>query len=156
MPELDPTIHRRLGIDLFNLVWDYLEKPERTQQEDDSMLNAAHASRYHWEQVGTALNLARGEWQLSRVYATLRRSEPALYHAQRSLEICEANGIGDFDLAFAFEAKARAMAIAGQFAECRTWLERARQAAQNIQEADDREWLEENLESVPSDPGVTS
>ena len=72
------------------------------------MLDAPHASRFHWGEVGTAVNLARGEWQVSHVYAVLNRAEPALYHARRCLAICEANAIGDFDLAYAYEAIARA------------------------------------------------
>jgi hypothetical protein len=47
------------------------------------MLHMAHASRFHWEQVGTPANLARGEWLCSRVYAVLRRPEPCLHHAAR-------------------------------------------------------------------------
>lgn len=80
--------HRRLAAHLFNLVWTLMEKPDCTQAENDTMLHAAHASRYHWEQVGTTVNLAWGGWQVSRVYATLRRVEPAGFHAQRCLEIC--------------------------------------------------------------------
>ena len=45
------------------------------------MIHAAHASRHHWAAVGTGVNLARGEWQISRVYVTLGRGEPALFHA---------------------------------------------------------------------------
>ena len=67
--------------------------------EDDRMLHMAHASRFHWEAVGTAANLARGEWQCSRVYAVLGRSEPSLHHARRVLEICRLAQIGDWDLA---------------------------------------------------------
>jgi hypothetical protein len=43
----------------------------------------------------------------------LRRTEPCLHHAQRALDICLAEGVGDFDLAFAYEAIARSHAIAG-------------------------------------------
>src|SRR3712207_382671 len=74
---------RRLAADLFNTVWSLLERTDRTQADDDTMLHAAHASRYHWGQVGEPVNLARGEWQVSRVYAVLGRAEPARYHAQR-------------------------------------------------------------------------
>ena len=49
------------------------------------MIHAAHAARYHWSKVGTKANLARGEWQVSRVYTVLERPEPALYHAHRCL-----------------------------------------------------------------------
>lgn len=154
MAEIDTNLHRQLGVDLFNLVWDYLDRPQRTLQEDDTMLNAAHASRYHWEQAGTAVNLARGEWQLSRVYAVLKRLEPARYHAARNLEICQANGIGDFDLAFAYEALARAAALAGRFDESQMWLEQASLALPGIREADDRELVEKDLATIATEPDV--
>ena len=152
MAEIDTALHRQLGVELFNLVWDYLDKSERTPQENDTMLNAAHASRYHWEQAGTALNLARGEWQISRVYAVLKRPEPARYHAARSLEICLTHGIGDFDLAFAYEALARASAVAGNYKESQKWFVQARQALQSIQEEDDRAFVEKDLATIPAGP----
>lgn len=43
----DPTLHRQLGIDLFNHTWELLDKPNRTRDEDDAMIHAAHASRFH-------------------------------------------------------------------------------------------------------------
>ena len=49
------------------------------------MIHSAHATRCHWGKVGTAANRARGEWQVSRVCATLGGAEPALYHARRCL-----------------------------------------------------------------------
>ena len=78
------------------MTWTLLEKTDRTPAQDDEMLHAAHASRYHWGEIGDPVNLARGEWQCSRVYAILGRAEPALWHARRCLEIDEANGLGDW------------------------------------------------------------
>ncbi|MBA3365103.1 MAG: hypothetical protein H0U03_04865, partial [Actinobacteria bacterium] len=66
---LDAAERRQLAVDLFNFVWTLLEKADRTGEEDDTMLHAAHASRFHWGEVGAPVNLARGEWQVSRVYA---------------------------------------------------------------------------------------
>src|SRR6266581_7305438 len=53
------------------------------------MLHLAHASRYHWSFVGTARNLAVGDWQISRVYAALNQSDLDLHFAKTSLEIVE-------------------------------------------------------------------
>ena len=62
----DTAVHKKLGIELFNYTWELLDKPQRTREEDDTMIHAAHASRFHWEKAGgTAVNLARGEWQVS-------------------------------------------------------------------------------------------
>jgi DNA-binding transcriptional MerR regulator len=140
---------RKLAVELFNGVWRLMESEDRTVEEDDRMLHMAHASRYHWGQVGTAENLSRGEWQCSRVYAVLGRAEPALHHARRDLEICRANGLGDWDLAFAYEALARASAVAGDKEQARSWTEQALAAAEDIAEDDDRELLMSDLESLP-------
>ena len=149
MPSDDAQIHRRLAAELFNRVWSLLEKPDRDQADDDTMLHAAHASRFHWGEVGEPVNFARGEWQISRVYSVLRRAEPALFHARRCLEICQAHQIGDFDLAFAYEALARASAVAGQPDNVTRYAELARQAGDQIGEQDDREIFFADLATVP-------
>jgi hypothetical protein len=142
---------RVLASDLFNRVWELLETPRRTREQDDEMLHGAHASRALWAGVGTLANLVRGEWQCSRVYAVLGRPEPALWHARRCLELCEQAGPGtlaDFDLPFAFEALARAHAVAGERDTALVWLERAADAAVRIAEADDRELVATDLADV--------
>jgi DNA-binding transcriptional MerR regulator len=139
---------RKLAADLFNGVWALLETEDRTPAQDDRMLHMAHASRYHWEQVGGPENLARGEWQCSRVYAALRRPEPCLHHARRVLDLCEEHGIGDWDLAFAHEALARAHAVGGDTAAARASLADARAAAENIADPEDRALLESDLATI--------
>jgi hypothetical protein len=140
--------HRQLAVDLFNHTWELLDKSERTQAEADEMIHAAHASRYHWGLAGTAVNLARGEWQISRVYSVLGRGEPAHYHAQRSLEICQENSIGDFDLAFAYEALARAASVLGDGQAVRENLALAKAAGEKIAEQDDKDYFYSELENV--------
>lgn len=103
------------------------------------MIHMAHASRYHWSRVGTPVNEAIGEWQVSHVYAVLGRPEPAMYHAERCLGICKANDIGDFALAFAYEALARAAAVAGRPMDLRRNLLAAERAGRRIHEDEDRE-----------------
>ncbi len=88
---------------------------ERTAEEDDAMIHAAYASRYHWSQASQeAKHQARGEWQLSRVFAVLGRGEPAVYHAERCLDWCGRGEVEDWDVAFAHEALARAHKAAGE------------------------------------------
>ena len=149
-PELDAASRRALAVGLFNYTWTLLENPNRTQADDDEMLHAAHASRYHWGEVGDAVNLARGEWQVSRVYAVLGRGEPALYHARRCLELSEANaGREDWDLGSAYEAMARASAVAGDQAARDTWRAKAEQELATIADEEDRRILEQDLATLP-------
>jgi hypothetical protein len=140
------TDHRRLGVDLFNEVWRLLE----SREDDDRMLHAAHASRFHWGEAEERRpeNLARGEWQVSRVYSVLGRPEPAIWHARRCLEHCEANGIGDWDLAYAYEALTRAHALAGD-GEAAEWKARARSAGDAIADPEDREHFDEDFAALP-------
>jgi hypothetical protein len=154
MPETDTELtaddDRRIGIALFNATWTLMDKQTRTRDEDDAMLHMAHAARHHWAASGTdAAHLARGEWQCSRVYALLRRAEPCLHHARRVLELCQENGIGDFDLAFAYEALARGHAIGGDAGQARACTEQALVAASDIAAEDDRELLLSDLETIP-------
>jgi DNA-binding transcriptional MerR regulator len=145
---VDVGTRRALAVDLFNHVWTLLETTDRTQLQDDEMLHAAHASRYHWGEVGEPVNLVRGEWQCSRVYSVLGRAEPAMWHARRCLALCEEHGIGDFDVAFAWEAIARAARVAGDHAEADAALTRARSLAASIAEDDDRELLLGDLATI--------
>jgi hypothetical protein len=143
--DVTETDHRQLAVDLFNHTWTLIDKTARTPREDDEMLHAAHASAYHWSRVGTPQNLARSEWQVSRVNAVLGRGEAAVHHAQRCLDHCLENGIGDWDLAFAYEALARAHRVAGNVDEQRRNLELARDAATRVADPEDRELLEKDL-----------
>jgi len=149
-PSLDPQVERQLSAALFNRVWTLLEHESRTESEDAEMIHAAHASTYHWMKIGQPVNRARGEWQCSRVYAVLGRPEPALFHAQKVLEICQREGIADFDLAFAYEALARATALGGDTSEARRWAELARAACAQVAEDDDREIVLSDLETLPA------
>ena len=130
---------RAIAVELFNEVWRLLEKPRRSKADADRMVHAAHASRHHWGEVGTPVNVAIGEWQVSHVYAVLRRAEPATYHAKRCLALCREHGIGDFPLAFAYEALARADALAGRRGDLRRHLAAAERAGRRIAEEEDRE-----------------
>ncbi|MGD2146672.1 MAG: hypothetical protein PVH41_08265 [Anaerolineae bacterium] len=140
--------HKQFAKDLFNLTWDLLEKEDRTAEDNVRMIHAAHASRYHWGEIGTPLNFARGEWQVSRVYAVLGRADSAIYHGERSLALCEANGIGDFDLAFAYEALARGYAVAGDAAKSEEYVGLAEKAAEEIEEEGNREYFLSELATV--------
>ena len=146
----EQELHRKYAVDLFNLVWDLLDKDERTEVEDERMLHAAHASRFHWGEIGTPLQFERGEWQISRVYAVLNRPQAAIHHAQRCLDICTANQIGDFDIAFAYEALARTYAIAGGSEKSQEYVRLAGQAAEQIESEDNRDYFLSELATVKS------
>lgn len=149
----EKEFHKKMAVDLFNSVWSFLDKKERTTEEEDEMVHAAHASRYHWSQIGSSLEKERGEWQISRVYSVLKRPQPALYHAQRCMEICKENNIGDFDIAFAYEAMARAHAVSGEEAESKKYIELGKKAGNQIKNEEDKKIFFGDLETVPGYQG---
>lgn len=141
--------HKKFAVGLNNLVWDLLEKVNRTKEEDDEMIHAAHASCYHWSKVGAAVNIQRGEWMISHVYAVLNRSEPALFHAKRCMELTDEHDFKDFDLAYAHEGMARAYAAAGEKLEYEKYSKLAKEAGEKIKNKKDKELFFSDLESGP-------
>jgi hypothetical protein len=133
---IGPDQHRKLAVSSFNGTWTLIEK-KRTRDEDLAMIHMAHASRHHWAQVGTPTHLAVGEWQVSHVYAVLRRAEPALYHARACLRICKGSGLGGFPLAYAYESLARASAVAGNRKDRDRYVRLGERAAKAIREPED-------------------
>jgi len=130
-------------------VWNLLDKKDRNKEEDDKMVHATHASRFHWGEIGKPVNLRRGEWQISRVYSVLNKPQSALYHARRCLEICKENKIEGFDLAYAYEALARAYAVAGEESEGKKYIQLAKESGEQIKEKENKDLLFSNLETIP-------
>ncbi len=114
------------------------------------MIHAAHVSCYVWSQIGTPANGARGEWQCARVYATLGRAEPALWHAGRCLELNEVGGEGfeDWDLPSAQQGMAHAHLAAGDREEAQRWAERARAELARVEDPEDRELIEGQISEL--------
>ena len=141
-------INRKFAIDCFNGTWDLLEKSNRSPQEDVKMIHMAHTSRFHWGEIGEPLNFARGDWQLSRVYAVLGQGQNALTFAKSSLHLCIDNEIGDFDLAFAYEAAARAYAVLGDKEMFDKHFTIAKKAGDAISKEDDQKYFFSELNSI--------
>ncbi|MBH0164553.1 hypothetical protein IHV12_06460 [Fictibacillus sp. 7GRE50] len=140
--------HRKQAVDTFNKTWDLIEKKDRTKEDDLEMIHTAHASRFHWGQIGEPLHFARGEWQLSRVYAILNMSESAMFHGKQSLELCLEHNITDFDLAFAYEAVSRAYSVKNDERSMQEYYDLAQRAGQQILKKEDKEYFISELNSI--------
>lgn len=145
-------VHKRLGIETFNATWDLMDKEMRSSEENDMMVHSAHASRFHWGQVGTPVEFERGDWQLSRVYAKLGKGSEALHYAKHCLRTCQENDIADFDLAFAYEAMARSYALLENWTETDLYVQKAKEAAEAIEKPADRDYFLGELDSIPRMP----
>ena len=142
----DATLHRAQAIAANNSVWEVLdaESPDVTE-----LLSRAYAASYHWARAAdrTAANSARASWLLSRCHVVCGHGELALHHADECAAVVADAGLRDFDLGYAHEAQARALAALGRDAEARVELD----AAQSVEVADDddRQIFESDLTSPP-------
>ncbi len=148
MDEQIKAMHRKLAVDNFNGTWDYIDKADRSEEDIDNMISSAHASLYHWKQIGTPLNFARGHWQVSHVYALANMGESALYHAKQTYQLCIDNDITDFDLAFAFEALSRAHKVLNNVDKQKEFKELAAKQAENISKKEDRDYFLTTIEDL--------
>ena len=150
-PTLDLETHRALAAGLFNRSWDLLEIEDRTARQDAELMDTAHASAWHWRQVGTAANEARGHWMLARVYSVLGHGAEAVYHARRANEVLDLGGEGieDWDRPAAAEAMARALVATGDLAAAAEWKARAAELLEAVPDADDRSVVEGDLAALP-------
>jgi hypothetical protein len=139
---------RQLAGDLFNLVWTLLEQSGRSAEDDDRMVHAAHASRYHWGQVGGPEQIAVGEWQCSRVYSVLGRPEPALHHARRCLSIASGADVPSWLVASAHEGLARALLVAGNREAALSEYQAARGLLETVSDQEDRQVVAADLATL--------
>lgn len=153
MTDGDSELHLAQAKQLNNSVWDVLDAGELagdSPEAREALLYAAYASAHHWRQVGTAVNQLRAEHLISRAAALAGYGDAALHHARRCLELCDANrdDIADWDLGFAHEALARALAATGDptAAEARA---HAITVAAAIADEQDREIVEGELARAP-------
>lgn len=140
--------HKKMAVDCFNSTWDLIDKADRDEADTLKMIHMAHASRYHWGEIGTPLEWSRGEWQISRVYALAGLGESALYHGKHALKYCLENSIGDFDLAFAYEAIARAYSVLANDAEKQTYKLKAEEASKGIEKKENLDYFLSELVTI--------
>jgi hypothetical protein len=132
--------HKEQAIACFNKTWDLIDLNERTEQDTLNMIHCAHASRYHWGEVGAPLHWERGEWQISKVYSLAGNGESALYHAKACLSICETENITDFDITFAYEAMAKAYKLLGITEQFEYYKSLAYKSLDNIVEQNNKDY----------------
>lgn len=149
--------NKYFGPTLFNATWDLIDKGDKRTEEDElMMIHSAHASAYHWRQVGKRVNFARSEWQLARVYTILSRVQQAMYHAQNCLNICKEceknkEEIADWDIPFAYEALARASVAAGAKETAEKFLKLAKEEGEKIAGDGDKKYFFSEIDTIKID-----
>lgn len=155
-------MHRWFGVEFNNEVWDLLDGgsgpdagpgigPDSPDDDKDAALYGAYASARHWAEAGTAANRARGEHLISRAAIAIGLADTGLRHARRCLALVEGNPaqMADWDLPFAHEALARALAATGDVQGGREHRRIAVRLTAELADPEDREILEKELHRAP-------
>lgn len=144
------SAHRHFAVTCFNETWKYIKKKRRTEEDKRAMLYAAMTSLWHWKQRrdATPTNYCISYWQVSRVYALLGDVENARLYGNLSLKASKGKGIDAVFTGFAYEALARAEAVAGRKAQRDAYLAKARRVAEKVTDVEDREALEDDLATI--------
>ncbi|MCB1500365.1 MAG: hypothetical protein KDK07_11360 [Bauldia sp.] len=146
-----PHDHRRLAIDFNQRAWTLIDRKDRSTEEADEMIGAAHASLMHWLKAGTGVNQQRGEWLIARAYAEAGRAEPARHHLDRMLALTERyrDDLADFDIAFAEALAARVEALSGRSEAALVRYAEAQRLGEAIGDEDDRRAFFDQLREGP-------
>jgi hypothetical protein len=140
--------HKFFSADCFNKTWSLIEKPARTSEEDEQMIQLTQASLYHWSQRPdcTSRHKSIGYWQASRVYALVGEPDAARKYGQLSLEFAENEP--PFYRAYAYEALARAEMVAGNREAMSTHLNEAQKLTEQVTDTESQKFLTDDLATI--------
>jgi uncharacterized protein YndB with AHSA1/START domain len=129
--------HRRQGVEANNEAFALLAA-ERDTDDDERLLRAAHAAAYHWGRASGAgpAHAVRADYLVSRALTATGQPARGLLTADRVLAGCREHGLADFDLAYAHEARARALHALGRADEAAAAWREAR--AVEVSDPEDR------------------
>src|SRR5262249_14989841 len=142
--------HRFFAVEGNNRAWD-LAVEKRDPAGDQELLNAAHASAWHWQVVGTELNHMRAKLLLAEVHALLGHGETALAYAEemRSYFLGKQDP-PDWELAFTHAVYAHAAHAAGRSDLHAQAYEAAEAAVAAVADEQDRAIVLETFRQVPA------
>jgi hypothetical protein len=152
-PEEFALWQRRLAAQANNRAWRLSELPSRSPQEEEEMLQAAHAAMYFWKLVGNAGNRAHAAQLVAHVYALLKLPNPAKHYLAQSEPFFLERDCEPWERACAFAVKASVAAAAGQSEVHGSSYREAERLIAALPDPEDREILNATLRVVPK-PGV--
>jgi hypothetical protein len=141
--------HREVAIQCNNRAW-ALSVQQRSPAEDQEMLDAAHASAWHWARIGTELNRMRATMLLAEVHALLGHGKTALaYATAMRAYFLGTEGTPDWERAFTHAIYAHCAHAAGEAGIHRTAYGEAQLALAAVADEEDRRIVAQTLEQVP-------
>lgn len=140
--------HRRFAAASNNRAWD-LSVQTRNAAEDREMLDAAHASAWHWTKVGTELNFMRATMLLAEVHALLGFGQSALAYAENMRTYFLGIQSPDWEMAFVHVVYAHAASAAGESEKHRTSYALAVAALEAVSNEKERSIVASTFSHVP-------
>jgi hypothetical protein len=142
--------HKYFSTHCFNKAWEYIDKPERTADDDNAILQLSLSSLWHWTQREdcTSTNLSIGYWQVSRVFALLHQANKAREYGKLCLDAASKEGVEAFYSGFAYEALARAELVAGDRKAMQAYLSQAHKIAEKLTDQEEKDLLLKDLATI--------
>jgi hypothetical protein len=133
-----------------NRAWQLSVEP-RDAAGDREMLDAAHASAWHWQVVGGDLHRMRSAMLLAEVHAAVGHGETAMRYARPMHDyFLGKSDTPDWEIAFAHLVHAHAAYAAGDLATYRKAYEDATRAVAAIADGEDRDIVLQSFRQVPA------
>ncbi len=140
--------HSHFATSCFNKVWEYIEKKNRSMEDDLAMLHNTITSLWHWTQREdcTPTNLSIGYWQVAYVFSLL--GEPDL--ARRYAALCRdvSAKLDPFYLGEAYQALASAEKTAGNRIKMEVYLKKAQRIVEKLTDEEEKEALTRDLNAL--------
>jgi len=149
-PEDVALWQRRLASQANNRAWTLAEALHRSPDEDEEMLQAAHAAMYFWRMVGKPGNHARAAQLLAHVYALLKLPRPAAHYLRKSLPYFMQNACAPSELAFAHAVAANVASAEGNAEEHARHYAQAQAFFAQVADVEEREALSATLRVIPA------
>lgn len=142
--------HQYFAMQANNRAWD-LAIVERSESENEEMLDAAHTAAFHWNIIGTDLHKMRAKMLLAEVHALLNLTNTAVAIADEVKEYFLKQDCPDWELAFVHTIHAHAHCVADNQAIFEQSYQLAKQAIDHIQQDADRDIVMATFKQIHAD-----
>jgi hypothetical protein len=140
---------RRFAMAANNRAWDLSESTARSQDEDAEMLDAAHAARFLWRDIGNESNAAHADLLLGHVHALLGNAALAMRYASAAFAFFSNRPSPPSEIAFAHAALANAAHASGDAELHSLHYRKAAEAAPAIAIPENRKNFETTFRVIP-------
>ena len=141
--------HRRFAVAGNNRAWDLSEQTTRNPAEDQEMLNAAHASAWHWASTGSELNRMRATLLLAEVHALLGFGHSAMAYAEEMRTYFLGVQSPATEVAFVHVVHAHAASAAGETEKHRASYGQALAAIEAVSNEEEQRIVARTFRHVP-------